>query len=218
MDNSFLEEIEEEIKKDKLLAVWTKYKKPIIGVICGIILLIIIYMQWMQKKRENAEALTKETIQAFFDYSENNDIEARLSSISSSSNDSLADLMQVVIAAMKLKSQVKDFNDVGYNRLDALSKSATSPIAKDLATICMIIYEMKFSSDYESMMNRLELITFNRRPFRLTAMELLGIIAIKAGKIDRAISCFESIINDQNATQNMKSRALLFKSSITVKD
>lgn len=214
MDNSFLEEIEDEIKRDKLFAFWTAYKKQIVITFVSLILIIIGYLQWLGHQREKAESVTKQIIQIFFDHSSQKDVNARIDGLLADCDGNLAELFSVAKEAIKLKSSVADISKEGYTRLAELSQTCSDLVARDLAIIVQTAYDMDHSPNYPEMMQRLELITFTRRPFRLAAMEMLGVIALKTGDKARALSCFESILKDPDATQNMHARASLLKNAI----
>lgn len=214
MDNSFIEEIEDEIKKDRIFAIWNKYQKIIIIGFVAIIVGIIAYLQWRGIQRDRAESTAKQVVQIFFDYSSGLNVDARVAELTESSNQDFADLMNVFAAATKMRSQVQDDVQAGYKKMTELAKTCKDQLAKDLAILTVAIYDLDHTTDYKSLMQRLELLTFTRRPFRLVAMEILGVVAHKSGDRARALSCFNEIIDDPDATENMRSRAILLKSVI----
>lgn len=214
MDNSFLEEIEDEVRKDRLFTIYNQYKKHIIGVLITIIAIIIGYLQWLSHNNAVAEDITKQVIQIFFDYSSNRDIKAKLQKLSEKANTHLSEISNVALAAIDLHSSVQDVSDTGYKKLTKASETSKDIVAKDLAILLLTSYDLDKSNEYDKMIQKIELLTFSNHPFRLIAMELLGVIAIKAKQLERAKACFDSIINNVNATDSMRSRAILLKSYI----
>lgn len=214
MDNSFLEEVEEEIRRDRLYAFWTKYKKIIIITFSLVILGIVGYLQFLSVQHDKAETSAKQIIKIFFEHATGHDVDARLEELAKNSNENLSELSKVMAAAIKLKSNISDEVDVGYERLEKLAANCKDIVAKDLAVIVLASYDLDHTKNYKELMSTVELLTFTRRPFRLMAMELLGTIAIQMGDKDRAKACFGAIIKDPEVTESMRTRAELIMSSI----
>lgn len=197
-DDSFIHEVNEEIRKDKALALWGRYG-PII--IYGAVALVFGtalwqgYTYWQNNKAGNigdsfieASALAKSG-----NYDEALKTFDQIASSNFGNYPALAQLQEASIALKKgdKKAAVDIFDKVVKN-------SKTPDNLKNVARI-NAAYILIDSESFDQINERISSFNDDNNPMRLSAREILGLSAWKAGLLPQAKTYFEQIINDSNS-------------------
>jgi hypothetical protein len=73
----------------------------------------------------------------------------------------------------------------------------------------------KLQADFTEMQNRLNSLTGESSPYKVSARELLGFAAFKAGKLEEARKLLEPLLIDPNATRAIQDRIKVVMAEIT---
>lgn len=207
-DLSILEEINEELKHDQQVAFLKKHKNVILGVISFIVVGILIHSSWYERKKRQKEDITNTILSII----QNPEIKSDLT-MQKLLEEAPAEL-RPILTIMKSGKQLilGDFAEKTLNPLLELSKKhGVDLIWKDLALLIYASYPTKSSSELIKLLNPL---TGTERPFRFTALELIGMIHENMGSHEQALRCFDKILADKEAPKTLKQRVSMLYSYI----
>lgn len=197
--DSFIDEVTEEVRRDRLFAIFRKYGW--IGVLA--ILLIVggaSYVEW-QKARvvARAQAFGDAVLDAT-DLGQPDERRAAIAAIP-------ADATQKAVAALMLASDPADDKAGSLAALDGLIKDTSQPqLYRDLAQLRRIAVA---GSDLPLAERRaaLEDLAVPGRAFRTLAQEQLAYLLVEEQKTDAAIAALAALMQDQEAPSGLRQRA-----------
>lgn len=207
-DDSFLREVEEELRSDKLKAFWRRYAPFIIGGAVLIVLVVAGNETWKWWRASTA-ANASDQYYAAIEMAERGDLQgaqAALNEIAQSGPGGYAILAQ--FRAAGVLAELGDY-DAAISAYDALSSSLNEPRLRELALI-MGAYLAVDHLDEAAVQARAGSMTGEGDPLRNHAREALGLAAYRAGDFEAARANFELIAADFNAPQDMQTRAYVY--------
>ena len=196
--DSFIDEVTEEVRRDRLFAAFRKY-----GWIGGVLVVLIVggagFNEW-QKAR--AEARAEAFGDAVLDAQDLGAPEDRAASIAAAP----ADGGQLAIQKLLLAADPLGDKAGTIAALTALVADASQPqVYRDLATLRLVLV----SGEGMSLVERrrlLEGIAASGRAFRLLAQEQLAYLMVEDGNADAAITALAGLFQDQAAPTGLRSR------------
>ena len=201
-DDNFamFEEINEELKHDKMVAFVRQNSKMIVSVLVAIVLGIIIYSTWQDRQKRKMEDITNALLTVVQNPSSKDDL--MLGKLLESAPAELRPVLMLMKSGKQLmmgESPEKTLQPI----LDLANRRGVDLIWRDLALLIYASYSTKPSQELIKM---LEPLTENKRPFRFTAMEFIAMAYINDGKSETAIEYLEKILNNSEAPKSMKER------------
>jgi hypothetical protein len=198
-NDSFIDEVTEEVRRDKLFATFRKYGW--IGVVAIIAIVGGTAWQQWQQARESARA------QAFGD--------AVLDALDLGAPDermaALADVpatgAQAGLLGLMLSTDPEADKAGALAALDkVVADTALSPLYRELAVLRRVIVAGS-DSPVADRRAALEGIANPGQPYRVLAQEQLAILAIEEGQVEAAITLLTALISDQEASEGLRTRA-----------
>lgn len=203
-EDSFIREVNEELRYEKLRSAWGKYGFPLIGAIVVLILATGIYQFYSYRKA----ARFAESGDQLLTYILSNDA-------TPASLDGLEKLMQDGagnygdLAAMRkadlLQAEGKLADSLALFKKIAISNAA--PMLKDFAKIRAGYLLVDQANSYQEAAEFLEPLTSNSYIFYNQAREALAMAAIKAKKLDTATALLQDILESANTDIELQKRA-----------
>jgi len=207
-EDALIREVNEDLREEQMKMLWNRFGGYVIGAAVGVVVIVAGYQGWKQYDLSNrtnegnsfysatllAESGNKEAaIQAF----------AQLSVDSTSGYGTLAEFQQAALMA--------DQGDVkGAAALyEKITKTNAADIAMSgLANVLGAMLEIN-AGDYDEagMTMRLEAISGDSHPYRYSARELLGLVAMNAGNTALALETFTRLTEDTTTPQGTRERA-----------
>ena len=214
--DALLREVDEELRRDQLKKLWEQYGTYfVIG--AGLILVGIGGTQWWQGRKvaaaEAAGAKFEDAL-SLAASGKTEDAQKALAAIAATSQDSYAMLARLRLAGDANKAGKPDDAMAAY---DAVAKSASDPLIKDYARLQLATLKID-SADWTDMQNRLTDLIGDKNPWRYPARELLGLSALKAGKLDEARQTLAPISADPRVPQAIRERASALMSIVVAAD
>ncbi len=196
--DSFIEEVTEEVRRDRLFAVFRKY-----GWIAGLVVLGLVGgTAWTEWTKARDAARAEAFGDALIDALDNGTPEERRAALDAIPTDGAQTaLLQLIIAS--------DPEEDRAATLAALEKlgadTALSPVYRDLAVLRRVLVG---GGDIAIADRRsaLQGIAVPGRPYRTLAEELLAYLLIEEGKTDEAIAAMAVLVQDQEASGPLKAR------------
>jgi hypothetical protein len=206
--NEFIREVDEEYRRDRILQIWKRYS----GVIVGLAVLVVVaaggwrYYQVAQRNQaEAAGARYEDAMRAARD-GKGEEAERTLEALAKEAPDGYRALARLRLAAEKGRQNAED----GAKAFDALAADPAVPgPLQDLARLRAVLLRMD-TADPGSLQQPLERLASPTGPWRHTAREMLGLLALKRGDAEGASRWFDQIAADREAPQALRSRLEIY--------
>jgi hypothetical protein len=200
--DSFIEEVTEEVRRDRLFALMKKY-----GWIAVAAVVLIVggaaYNEWRKAQADaSAQALGDEIVAALAA----GDGQAQIDALRDVQAENPA--MQALVTMMTAAEMVKADNAAGaIALLDGIASQGDVPaVYRQLAAFKSLLVQGDDLS-VDERRTRLEGMAQTVPALRLPAEEQLALLDVKAGQTDAAIDRLQRIVDDAEATEDLRRRA-----------
>ncbi|AGG72129.1 tetratricopeptide repeat protein [Sinorhizobium meliloti] len=205
-DDSFIREVNDELRSDQMKAVWTRFG----GIIIGIAVLIVLgtvgkvgYDYW----QESSSSQSGDTFLAALNLARENKSDEALAALTELEKDGygsypvLAQLRVATLQAQKgeTDSAVAAFSEIG--------RDTRIPAALRDAARLRAAYLLIDAGTYEQVSSEVEQLAVPQNAMRHSAREALGLSAYKAGDYAKAKSWFQQIVDDAQSPRGIMNRA-----------
>lgn len=200
---SFIEEVTEEVRRDRLFAMFRKY-----GWI-GLLLVVLIvggaaYTEWQKASRASAAMAFGDSLLTALDKDTPEARRAALVEAETATN-GVAD--KLAIQKLLLASDVEADKAGSLAALDAVAGDASLPQTyRDLAVLRRVIFAGA-DMDVAARRAALDPLAIPGRAFRTLALEQMAYLSVEAGEIDAAIAQLRALSTDQEAPAGLRQRA-----------
>ncbi|MEE9376156.1 MAG: tetratricopeptide repeat protein [Rhizobiaceae bacterium] len=215
-DDSFIREVDEELRSERFQEFWSKYGKILIGVAVAIVLGTAGYRYWEHSKSTKSAAAGDSFMAAvrLADEGKTDEAIAAFKSLEGEGGQAYITMARLRSAAEKV---VKG-DDAGalkeYEIIIADSKANQNMRSIARLRAGMLLVDTGSIADVESKVNPL---TAPGAAFRNSAHEALGLANYKTGKLEAAFKHFETIVTDPGVTRAMQQRVRIMLDSIASK-
>ncbi|MCH9808590.1 MAG: tetratricopeptide repeat protein [Alphaproteobacteria bacterium] len=216
-NESFLREVKEEMERERLENLWKRYGTLVIG--AGVVLVaavagLQIWTSMAKSAAEKAGSQYQAALDSVFD-KKLDDAASAFETLSKSAPDGYGSLAQLQLAATHME---QDKPAEALKVFEALATSSTADkLFKDFASLQAAALRVG-DGDWTEIKNRLNDLTKDANPWRYNAQELLGVAALKAGKLSEAREAFEKLLGDSNVPPGMRQRASLRMTQILARE
>lgn len=197
--DSFIEEVTEEVRRDRLFAAFRKYGWIGVVLVLGVVGGTAVN-EWLKSRAEARAEAFGDAIMDALDMGGPQERRAALAAVP-------ADGEQAQMMALILGSDPADDRAATLAALDALiADGSVLPVYHDLAVLRRAIVggaEVPLADRRTA----LEGIAGTGRPYRALAAEQLAYLLIEQGKVDAAIAALQALTTDQDASGSLKGRA-----------
>lgn len=204
--DSFIDEVTEEVRRDRLFALFRKYGW--IGVLA--IVVIVGGASWTEWRKAQAEAAAQRFGDALAGAMGNNDSAARARALAEMAADETnsGSSGQAAVTAFLQAAEAEASGDragaIAVLR-SVLDRTDLSPLYRDLAQFKLLILEGA-GMDPAARDQGLAALATPGAPYRTLAMEQQALVLLEAGKTDEAISLFRAISEDADVAQSQRGR------------
>ncbi|PRY80305.1 hypothetical protein CLV80_101156 [Yoonia maritima] len=196
--DSFIDEVTDEVKRDKLYAQMRKYGPIAVAVV----LAIVGGAAWTEYRSAQEQARAEAAGDAIFDALEETDAEARAAVFADLPIEGDANAIAALMAA---SSQVDAGElDSAASILTALAADDTAPeMYRDLAALKSAMLP---NDDTAAKIAALEPLARPGQPYYLLAMEQIAYANLESGDTDAAITVFRQIEEDAASSRGLRER------------
>lgn len=201
------QEIDEELRRERLEKLWQRHGKLVIALAAAAVVGTAIYVGW-QRYQENRRLALAEQYGAAVALADpgTGDLakaDAALAQLAEQGGGYGA-LAALERAAAKAKAGDLEGAAAIY---DGLAKDTGAPaILRDLALLLKAM-RLLDSGDPAALTASLEPLTAPANPWRFSARELIGLLALKSGNQAQATEVFSRLADDQSAPAALRARA-----------
>ena len=212
-NDSFIREVNEELRSDQVRNAWKRYGTIVIGVAALIVLGTAGMRGYEYWETHNSSQSGDRFIAALRLASEGKNDEA-LSALDAIAKDGTGSYP--VLAKLRAASVQADKGDAAaaVTSFSEIGKDNSAPAAiRDLARL-RAGWLLIDTGTYDQVSAEVEVLTGETNALRNSAREALGLAAFKAGDFARAKQWFEAIGSDATAPRNVASRAQIMLDNI----
>jgi hypothetical protein len=202
-DNIF-REVDEELRSDRMRALWRRFAPYVIGAAVGVVAIVAINEGWTWYHANNA-AQSSDELYIAFDLIDGGDLPAaqtQLDALIASGSGSYPVLAQFRKAGVLVKQGAVADAVAAY---DALANTQSNARLRELALVLggTLMVDAGTLADVES---RVGSIAAEGSPLRNAAREALGLAQYKAGDLAAAQASFEAVVNDPLTQSTARNR------------
>lgn len=205
-NESFFQEIEEDVRLERLEKLWKQYNTPIITGVVAFAVLISGGLYWNHSHKEHKNSLSQQYSDALVKISKGNNEEG-LSLLDGLKNEkgygALAMLMKASVLAKQketLPQALEIYKEVSQN-------SSYDKNFNKLGTL-MLSYNEFDTHEADKVRENLEILKDINNPWQALGIELEAALEDKLGNKDKAKELYKQLSEDAGATQAMRARAL----------
>jgi hypothetical protein len=207
-DDSFIREVNEELRQDKAKALWDRYGPITLAAAALVVLATAAYVgygYWVETRANRSGDSFSQALRLANEGKSDEALKAfeTLEAEGYGAYPVLARLRSATVLAGK-----GDYSGA-VAAFDAVSNDSSIPGAiRDMARLRAALVLVDHGT-YADVSSRVEALTADANPLRHSARELLGLSAWKEGRPADAMKLFEQISADDGAPRNVRSRANL---------
>jgi len=209
--DEFLKEVQNDIRKEKLLQLWKQYGKQVTGVVVGIIILVSGYNFWSYYEKNKRTQMAEKLIAAqdFIGQGETEKAQTILSSLAIESHSAYQPLALFQKAGLLLQLGQKPEEILQtYQQLSANTK--IDPLWRSLATLLGVMVSIdQPNAKVDDLLAQLAPITTDQNPWRYLANEMKGVLLHRKGDNTQAAEIFAKLVQDNQTPSGISMRARL---------
>ena len=216
-DDALIREVHEELRREQWAKLWDRYGTYALGVALALIAVMGGYRVWEAKQLARSEAAGAEYTEALRLTATGKADEAakKLESLATSGPGGYAALAELQRAGSLLKSSRPADALAVFEKIS--KDGAVESMLRDFASIQAATLRLG-EADFTEMQNRLTPLKAAGNTWRHNAHELLGLAAIKAGKLDDARAALGALLGDPETPQGALERARVMLGSIAASE
>lgn len=196
--DSFIEEVSEEVRRDRLFGFFKKYA----WIFAGVVILIVGGAAYNEYAKAQEQAEAQATGQALFD-AQSAATSAAFAPLASEIVPAAVLAKMEQASALFAEGQTQAAADV----LSSVSENVDAPVIyRDLALLKILMINAE-NMDEATLSEAFDVLIAPSAPFRLLAIEQRAILAMANGDREGALKDLAIILLDSDATQSLRNRA-----------
>jgi hypothetical protein len=207
-DDSFIREVNEELRTDNAKALWDRYGAYVVGVAIALVVGTGAWVAWDYWTQSRANASGDQFSQAL-DLAKEGKTDEALAVLRALETDGYGSYPQLARLRRATVLSQQDKHAEAVAEFDAVVADGSVPApVRDMARL-RAGYILVDHGSYADVSSRVEALTTETNTLRHSAREALGLSAWKEGRAADALTLFEQIASDVGAPRNARERATL---------
>ncbi|MCW4116496.1 tetratricopeptide repeat protein [Aurantimonas sp. MSK8Z-1] len=216
-DDSFFREVHEDLRRDKVQAVWRRYGGLLIG---GAVLVVLIAagLVWWEAHRTSQLNTAGDAYLSALDLADQGKTDEAVTALQAIAED--APGAYPVLAKLRIAGVREAAGDTSaaVEAYDAVAADGDAPQPlRDVAAI-RAGYILVDTGSLDDVRSRVERLSSDAEPLRFAAREAIGLASWKAGDVDNARTLFQELRDDQGAPSGISGRAAVMLDVIAAGD
>ncbi|SFP24421.1 hypothetical protein [Tranquillimonas alkanivorans] len=198
--DSFIEEVSEEVRRDRLFAIFRRYG----WIAITLVVLLVAAAAWNEWRKASERAEAQALGSAILAALEQPDAAARRAALAEIEANQGAEAVIALLAAGEIEGEESRASAV--EALEAMAADADlAPVYRDLAVMKIVLLDGDALSP-EERIARLEPLTIAGAPFRLLALEQTALAQVEAGNDDEAIAIARDLLAEDGVSEGLRRR------------
>lgn len=205
-DDSFIREVNEELRSEQVRAVWRRFGPVLIGGAVAVVIGTAGYVGY-EYWRESKAAVSGDQFLTALDLAGEKKTDEALSALKKLETEGAGSYP--VLAQLRTATLLEQKKDMAgaVTAFDAVAADSKAPVAlRDVAKL-RAAYILVDTGSYEDVAKRAETLSADGNPMRGSAREVLGLAAYKVGRADDARKLFQQNADDAAIPANLRQRA-----------
>ncbi len=215
--SDIFQEVDEDVRKDKALSLWSRYGRLLIGSVIGVILTTAGWQLWssLQLNQRQADAEQFLIGVGLMSANQHGDAVAIFKQISENSGKGYTALAMLQRAAALISAGDRI---EGVKAYDLFSDDVSQD--KELRDLARLLAAKNLvdTADLETLNRRLSPLLEGNSPWRFSALELSGLAAIRSNDKALAKDLFTQLIDDLDTPQGIRIRSAELLAAIGSED
>ena len=207
-EDTFIREVDEQIRQDRAHEIWAKYGRYIIALAVFIVAATAAVTGWQYYEETKSAGFGDRYMNAIA-LSNNGQHDAAITALGEIASEGAG--QYPALAKMRIASETaaKGEKAAAVTEFDAIAAdTGFSDVFRQIATLRAGLLAVDLE-DYASVETRLSGLAAAGEPFRHSAREALGIAAMKAGEDTKALEWYQAIADDNASPQGVQARTQL---------
>jgi hypothetical protein len=207
-NETIFREVDEELRGDRLRALWRRFGPYIIGAAVAVVLVVAVNEGWKWWQESNA-ARSSDQFYAALELAEAGDVaaaQAALNDVAAQGTGDYPTLARFRQASLLAKEGNTEAAVAAY---DALATAQTNPRLRELALVFAGSLLVD-SGDVAAVQQRVGGLAVEGHPMRNAAREAIGLAQYKAGDLNGALATLQQIMLDGTAGEDVQGRIDIF--------
>jgi len=206
-------EIDEELRRDNLLKLWSRYGRYIIAIAVFALVVAGGFVAWRDHQLSERRAQSTRYAGALTLAREGKEADAvKVFAAIAHEGGGYAILAAFEEAALLAKSGDREAAAAAYDRVAAASEF--DPDLRGLAVLLSVMQRMP-EADAQTTIDRLAPLTASGNPWRPSAIELTALARLKLQDKSGALALFKSLADDPATPQSLRARAAEMATALT---
>ena len=198
-------EIDEELRRDNLLKLWSRYGRYIIAIVVFALVVAGGIVAWRDHQLSERRAQSTRYASALTLARDGKEADAvKVFAAIADEGGGYAILASFEEAALLAKSGDREAAAAAYDRIAAASELDSN--LRGLAVLLSVMQRMP-DADPHTTIDRLAPLTASDNPWRPSAIELTALARLKSGDKTGALDLFKSLADDPATPQSLRARA-----------
>ncbi|WP_370640166.1 tetratricopeptide repeat protein [Aurantimonas sp. HBX-1] len=207
-DDSFIREVNEELRQDKVKEAWTKFGR---WLLIGVVILLVAtaaYVGWDRYQAAQADASGDRYLVALdlAAAGKPDEAVAALEALAEDGHGAYPELARMRIGSVRAAQGQPEQAVAAFDAV-AADSDAPAPL-RDMAAV-RAAYILVDSGTVDDVRSRVERLTGDSEPLRFPAREAIALAAWKAGDTETASGLFQQLVDDTGASNGISARARL---------
>jgi hypothetical protein len=198
-------EVDEDLRHERYVKLWRRYGSYLIGAAVGVVLATAGQVSWREYHTSQQLARSDSFARAMVLAADGQTQAAAVAfaDLAGEAGPGYATLARFNEAALRARQGDLAAAVAIY---DELADSAVTKVFRDLAVVLAVAYSLD-GGDPAELSERLAPVTAADNPWRYSALELTGLLARRAGDVERGREIFTGLSEDPAAPQGIRTRA-----------
>ena len=198
-------EIDEELRRENLLKLWSRYGKYVIAGVIAVVLIVAGFAAWREHRASERRAQGARYTSALALARQGKEAEAaKLFASLSQEGGGYGVAGAFEHAEILAKSGDRKGAVAAYDKL--AGSSGADPEFRDLAVLLAVMHDLP-DGDPKAAIDRLRPLTASGSPWRASALDLTAAAKLKAGDRGGALEIYRQLADDADAPQGLRGRA-----------
>jgi hypothetical protein len=208
LQDSLLREVEEDLRRDRMLRLWKRYGSFAIGLVVGLLLVVAGYQVWKHFERQRLAEASLQFAEAGAAAAGDPALAAAgFAALAGDGPRGYALLARLQEAALLARQGDRAGAVAAYDRAARASDDA---IYRDLATLMSVLVAMQApiaELDANDVQGKLVRLSGDGNPWRYSARELQALLALKSGQAAEAERLLKQLVADPQVPAGVRERA-----------
>jgi hypothetical protein len=217
-----MQEIEEDIRYEKIEKIWRNHGRQLIYLCFGIIGIAVVYNFWQHHQESKNRETSKFFIegQKFLNSDKKDEGIALMEKISKEGPKNYQILAKFNTANVLAKSSKVEDQNKALDLYKQISESSSEKFFKDFAKFLHLklrlnLIQNKSSTEtFDNLLNDIKPLISDNCEVKYLALELDGLIKFLSGNKKDALEVFANLLKEKNVTNEMKMRIQLIMQSV----